>query len=291
LQSKTELAEKYGIDPQSLDFSMDDFTEEELTQKFEAMRAADGSADGEAQAEEPAAEQDAVPAAEQQYALTGNLLEELIGALDAVTVQREWGECRRYCYVDCDFDAMEVYCWDVTDWKLYGFPFQMNGDACQIDFENKKRKKYVIADFDEGEQIAPTAALFAQMEQRILDGAQWEAKYQAASDAMATMGTELDELRKFKEDVELQALNQARADVFARFEDLVGVDAFEALRNDCSAYDAEALEEKCYAIRGRNAVPAKFSAEDRAPKLKVEKETHSYEPYGGIFAEYGMESN
>ena len=59
-------------------------------------------------------------------------------------------------------------------------------------------------------------------------------------------------------------------------------------------YTADTLEEKCYAIMGRNGIAAKFSCEPaKAPKLPVDggtKRTASDEPYGGVFAEYGFTS-
>ena len=279
LQGKTELAAKYGIDVETLDFSLEDFTEEELIEKFEAMKA---DADGR---KEPTDEP------EQKFALTSNVVDELRRVLEEAKIEREWGECTRYWYVDCGFDANEAYCWDTNDGPLYGFTYIVNGDSIVIDFECKKRKKYVIADFDEGEQPSPFAPMFAQMEQKIQDGAQWEAKYHTASDTISTMETELGELRQFKADTESAALESAREKVFAQFEDLVGVEAFEALRENCAEYDAESLEEKCYAIRGRNGSVAKFSLENKTPKLKVDKTDISTEPYGGIFTQYGIESN
>ena len=286
LQDKTELAAKYGIDVESLDFSLDDFSEEELIEKFEAMKA---GAEPE-QVEEPVAEPEAEPE-QNNFALTSNVIDEFVRTLEAAKIEREWGECIRYWYVDCDFEANEVYCWDTNDWLLYGFTYEVNGDSVVIDFESKKRKKYVIADFDEGEQASPFAPMFAQMEQKILDGAQWEEKYQNASDTITTMETELGVLRQFKADTENAAAQSARDEVFAQFEDLVGVEAFEALRDNCADYDVATLEEKCFAIRGRNGSVAKFSLEDKAPKLKVNKTDISNEPYGGIFAQYGIESN
>ena len=280
MQDKIELAAKYGIDIESLDFSLEDYTVEELTEKFEAIKAASDNSG------EPAGEP-----AQNQYALTSNLVEEIARVLEAVKVEREWGECTRYWYVDCDFDAHEVYCWDTNDWLLYGFTYAAEGDSIIVDFESKKRKKYVIADFDEGEQASPFAAVFQQMEQVIHNGAEWEAKYQTASDTITTMETELGELRKFKADTENAAAQSARDEVFAQFEDLVGVEAFETLRENCDGYDAAELEEKCFAIRGRQGSHAKFALEENAPKLKVTKNDISNEPYGGIFTKYGIESN
>lgn len=285
LQDKIELAAKYGIDVENLDFSLEDFSEEELAEKFEAMKAQAEPAQEAVADDEPAenAEQD-------NFALSGDIANELIRAIESVRAEREWGECARYWYVDFDFDAKEVYCWDTNDWLLYGFKYEANGDNIVIDFESKKRKKYVIADFDEGEQASPFAQTYAQMEQIVSEGAQWEKKYQNASATITTMTEELDELRRFKADTETAAAKSAREEVFARFEDLVGVEAFEALRANCDELDTETLEEKCFALRGRKAA-AKFSLEEKTPKLKVNKTDFSDEPYGGLFAKYGKKTN
>ena len=282
MEDKMELIAKYGIDIESLDFSIDDFTVEELTEKFEAMKAASGEGD-------PAPEATADPApAEDKFALTSNIIDELYRVLGEVKIEREWGECTRYWYVDCDFELNEVYCWDSSDWLLYGFTYAVDGDSITIDFDSKKRKKYVIADFDEGEQPSPFTPVFADMEQKLHDSAEWEAKYQTASDTIASMETELGELRQFKTDTETAIAKGERDEVFAQFEDLVGVEAFETLRENCMEYDIETLEEKCYAIRGRNGGAAKFALENKTPKIKVEKTDVSNEPYGGIFTKYGI---
>lgn len=282
LKDKMELVAKYGIDIESLDFSIEDFTVEELTEKFEAMKAVSGEG-------EPTPKVTADPEpVEDKFALTSNIIDELYRVLGEVKIEREWGEFTRYCYVDCDFELNEVYCWDSNDWLLYGFTYTVDGDSITIDFDSKKRKKYVIADFDEGEQPSPFAPVFADMEQKLHASAEWEAKYQTASDTIASMKTELGELRQFKTDTETAIAKGERDEVFAQFEDLVGVEAFETLRENCMEYDTETLEEKCYAIRGRNGSTAKFALDNRTPKIMVDKADKTNEPYGGIFAEFGI---
>ena len=269
LEDKMKLAAQYGIDVDKLDFSIEDFTVEELTEKFEAMKNDDkkGEPDG-------------------KFALTSNMVEEINRVLTAEKVTRDWGECPRYCYVDCDIEAGEVYCWDRNDWLLYGFAFSVDGDSINIDFESKKRKKYVIADFEGGEQTSPIAPVFELMENKLKDYAEIETKFNAASDTITSMKAELDELRQFKTDTENATAMVEREEVFAQFEDLVGIDAFETLKEDCMKYDLETLEEKCFAIRGRNGAALKFSAKEKSPKLKVPKTDISNEPYGGLFVKY-----
>lgn len=316
LHEKTELAARYGIDVNALDFSLDDFTLEELTEKFEAMQAtaeepeaAEPAAEPEATEEpetavqaEPAdpelaePEENPEPAAEPEadnFALTGNVLNEVMRSLEQETMTDDWGTWPRYCYADCDLDAGEVYCWDCTDWLLYGFKFAMDGDNVVIDFESKQRMKYVIAPFEEGEQASPFAETFQRMAEKLQSSAELNEKYQAASDTITAMETELGELRQFKADTESKALQSAREEVFAQFEDLIGVEAFEDLRAHCEDYsDMDALEEKCFAIRGRNGTPAKFSMGEKTPKLKVVRDEDNYtkEPYGGLFARFGIEA-
>ncbi len=284
LDKKMELVAKYGIDVESLDFSLEDLTIEELEAKFEAMQN-DGDDNGtgsnpDNDGGEPT----------DKFALTSNIIDELIRSLESVKTQREWGECTRYWYVDCDLDISEVYCWDTEDWLLYGFVYSVNGDSIVIDYESKKRKKYVIADFDEGEQPSPFIQVFSEMEQKLRDNTELEAKYQSASDTIKSMETELGELRQFKTDTENAIQENKREEMFARFEDLIGDEAFEALRENCAEYDLETLEEKCFAIRGRKGTPAKFTHEPKAPKIKVDKTdvTSETDTYGGVFEQFGF---
>lgn len=286
LEQKMELVARYGIDVDSLDFSIDDFTVEELTEKFEAMKSTDDNTDPDITDDDV----DTDPAhIQDKFALTSNIVSEICRILDEVKIEREWGECTRYWYVDCDFDAHEVYCWDTNDWLLYGFTYAIDGDSVNIDYDSKCRKKYIIADFDEGEQPSPFAQVFTDMELMLHENSEWELKYQTASSTIATMESELNELRKFRKDTETAIAKNERDNVFAQFEDLNGIESFEALRQSCMEYDIETLEEKCYAIRGRSGTTAKFSLENKSPKIPVgNTETTSNEPYGGIFAKFGI---
>lgn len=269
LEDKMKLVAQYGIDVDKLDFSIEDFTVEELTEKFETMKN-DKENDK----------------TDSKFALTSNVVEEINRVLADEKVIRDWGECPRYCYVDCDIEVGEVYCWDRNDWLLYGFTFSVDGDSISIDFTSKKRKKYVIADFEGGEQTSPIAPVFELMEDKLKDYAEIKTRFNEASDTITSMKAELDELRQFKSDIENAAAKDVREDIFSQFEDLSGIEAFENLKEDCMKYDLETLEEKCFAIRGRNGTAVKFSAKEKVPKLKVPKTDISNEPYGGLFVKY-----
>lgn len=227
----------------------------------------------------------------ESFALEGQFRDELFGALESEKVETCWGMDSHYWFWDYDRDASEVYATDVTDWNLYGFPYSMDGDHVVIDFAGKKRMKLSLVPFDEGGQADPISGMFAKITEKYsANDTQWAEKYQTASDTISSMENELGTLRQFKTDTEDAAAKGEREKVFAQFEDLVGVEAFENLREHCTEYAVDVLEEKCYAIRGRNGTAAKFSVEPKSPKLVVEKTSVTPEPYGGVFTEYGIAS-
>lgn len=280
LEQKIALMTEFGFTAEQLDFNLEDFTIEELQVKFEEL----ASIALETESAEPSDDFE-------NFALAEQFREELINALSAETVETCFGTMARYWYVDYDSETSEVYCYDTEDWKLYGFPYAMNGDNVTVNFAEKKRKKFSIVDFDEGEQPAVFATVFESVAEKFNENnAQWEQKYQTASDTISSMESELGALRQFKTDTENAIAEGERNEVFAQFEDLVGVEAFESLRENCSELSVEELEEKCYAIRGRNGSVAKFSYEPKAPKLPVEKICVTPEPYGGAFVEFGIVS-
>ncbi len=223
------------------------------------------------------------------FSLVENLVKEIRRELDKDIVSHDWGDAPRYDYMDCDTEVSEVYCLDTLDWLLYGFSYSLNGDAVLIDFESKKRKKFIIADF-EGAESKPLSPLFSQMGETIKklteDKAELEAKFSEAEEKSNAEKAELDELRKFKSDAEAEKAKKEREEIFSRFEDLNGIEAFEALKKDCENLDTETLEEKCFALRGRNQEALSFSAKGASPKLMVEKSDLNPEPYGGLFIKY-----
>lgn len=276
LDEKKKLMAEFGLNADMLDFSIEDLSVDELRVKFEALKNGGGG--------EPTG------TTQKNFELENQFRQELWAALEAETIETEWGSMPRYWYVDYDRDASEVYAQDSNDdWNLYGFSYSMNGDHVVIDFGCKKRKKYSIVDFDEGEQVTPAGRLFALATKKFSEASsQWTEKYQKATEAASANEAELKVLRKFKADTEGAAEQGKRDEVFAQFEDLNGMDAFETLREHSMEYDLETLEEKCFAIRGRNGIIANFSHKPKSTKLAVDKTTADDEPYGGVFAEYGI---
>ena len=305
VSEKELLAAEYGIDTSALDFALEDFSLEELKEKFEAMKA-DGAdtaepepeADPEPEAEsEPEPAEDPEPEAEPEqpaepaqpdaeFALNQNIRAALREALREYKTVMPWGMDDRFWFVDFDAEASEVYAEDYANkGHLVGMPYAMNGDAAVIDTSNPVRKKYAIVDYDGGEQESPAELMFAKLEEFFNSKTEAEQNYAAIKADKDAMDAELSELREFKAGVEKELHDAAVEEVFAKFEDLKGIEAFEALRGTVT--DLDTLEEKCYAIRGRQMSEAKFSVKNSTPKIKVtRKEDKPNAPYGGIVEEY-----
>lgn len=243
---------------------------------------------------EEVADEPAQETVEEEFALNSNLSEAIYDAFAGETMMTEWGEMRKYCIADYDVDNSMVYVWDCADWLLYGFSYVMDGDNVVVDFDSKKRMKYAIVEFNEGDaQNSPFAFAIEQAVESIKKSnenvSELESKYQEMSSQMDSMNTELNELRLFKSSVEAASDKAQRDELFAQFADLSDVEEFMALVADSSAYDLNALEEKCFAIRGRN-MKLNFSAKDvKAPKLPITPSEHKPDeklPYGGVVEKY-----
>ena len=280
LNEKNQLAERYGIDINTLNYSIDDFTVDELIEKFEAIKA-------ESEIVKTSDEEDGQET-EESFTLTENVVDEIRRALSETRVESEWGSFPRYCYIDCDFERSEVYCYDTEDWLLYGFAYASNGDNVTIDYDSKKRMKFDIVDFDEGTQESPFASVYSELTSKYHEAVQYEAKYNEAIASVDAMKNELDELRAYKQDSEMKKKSVMFDELFSKFEDLAGIQEFDMLKENKMNYELDVLEEKLYAVRGKYGVVAKFSLENKVPKIMVEKDDdESTEPYGGLFEKYG----
>ena len=187
LEQKVALMAEFGLTTEMLDFNIDDFSVEELREKFEALKTT-GS--------EPAAN----AGNPESFALEGQFRDELFGALESEKVETCWGMDSHYWFWDYDRDASEVYATDVTDWNLYGFPYSMDGDHVVIDFAGKKRMKLSLVPFDEGSQADPISGMFAKITEKYsANDTQWAEKYQTASDTISSMENELGTLRSLRQ--------------------------------------------------------------------------------------------
>lgn len=307
LEQKLELLAKFGLTVDQLGFDIEPMSIEDLEMELKKRiedddddTATDDNAGGEngenggEQEEKDDNDPEVVDDThDEENAAFALLAEQIIGglcdALSQITRTTEWGECNRYYFYDCDVEAHEVYCYDSEDWRLYGFSYSMNGDHVVIDFDSKKRKKFMIVDFDEGDADFSFEKIFHAMVQSSETAAQKaciEEKYNDAQATIAQLNTEIEELRQYQQRVTDEERAAAEDAVFARFGDLNGVEAFDSLRANCSEMSIEDIEEKCFAIRGRVNTKVFSVEKPKQTRLPIDKRNASNEPYGGLFIEF-----
>ena len=320
---RMELLSKYGLTVEDLDFNIDDYTVEELEEKFEAMRKSedvtntnvdnendnedsdstnpDISNDISDDSDDGSNDEDNGAAGNrenEQFSLTGEqFLSQMLEALTTVKyTDPYWGEMCKYMYVDYDYENSEVYCYDCEDWKLYGFSYSMNGDNVVVDFDSKKRKKFSIVDFDEGSADFNYEYAFEAFSKVIIASKDAELnliktgseeKYNQASQTIDNLQSELEALRKYQQTKLSEERKTDEDNLFAKFAELSGIEAFESLRKNCSEMTLEEIENKCFEIKGRN-VHVNFSVNKSKPtRLPVENtQTLETEPYGGLFVQF-----
>ena len=229
--------------------------------------------DGESEEVDDNEEDDACgkPKKAADYSLQGTFMEELREQLHSVTIEMPWGEDWRYCYVDHDPEIGQVYAYDEVDWKLYGFEYSLDGDSVVINFESKKRKKFVIEDFIEGsnEVDSGIAGVFSK-----------------AKEFIDSQNEELNSMKELKNSAEQREYELRKENIFDEFKDLNGVEEFDTLR-DTMGISIEDLREKCFALRGKHMT--QFSKNTNHNRIAIlEPQENSEEPYGGLFKQYGF---
>lgn len=267
-----ELLEKFALTVEDIDFEYENLSDEELEAAFEEhfgeIKDEPEVADPEPEVfEEPEEEPEPVPT--QDFALNSQICEALSTAVRGAEkiVDEEYGwEFSRYFMVDFDAATQEVYFEDMSDnWHLFGATYSFDGDNVVVDFEAKKRKKYAIVDYDEGEQASPVGNSFELAVEQCK-------KY----------------CKQVKEDMDVLLSTQKKQqaeELFARFDgQLEDVAEYKILKASIDKYTIEELEEKLFALVGRQQFTV-IEPKEKAAKAPVfpHAEEPDDAPYGSLF--------
>lgn len=220
------------------------------------------------------------------FALDSQLHNALRCALQKETYIDDWGdECWHFWLVDYDVEQKLVYCEDAKcGWILVRMNWDYDGDSVVVDFNSAARVKVAYVDYVEGtaqtEEIGEVVQEFAKARISALTN-----KFSAEKKAMES---ELETLRAFKADADKAKRAAEEADLFAQFADLNGVAEFDTLRGDCAGMELSAIEEKCFAIRGKQMNFSVKPKQKHGTVLPVGEAGHAEDdPYGGVFEKYG----
>lgn len=254
--------EKYGFQPENVKLDVENMSLEDIDTKLNELKCS----------------------------LNSQVREQLASALSDEKFVEEWGdesyEVERYVLFDYDAELAEAYYYDRQDnWNIYGFTYSFNGDVAVVDKNSKKKKKCALVDFDEGSSVQnfdysnKIKEVFAKVED--------------------SLNTKISELEDFKNNT----LSQKRAEdikcIFEKFSILDGQEAFENLKANTEGMSVEAIEDKCYSIKGRTELTFSKAKESGNLKFSVDPNVNASpaskkdggetrEPYGGLFKKYGV---
>lgn len=282
LDKLNELLKKYQLTEEELSFDYKDLSDEELEAKFAEMYENDESEVEETNSNSSTSEEHNSDTDNteddtdtEDFALNSQIRDGLYEAVSAEKITTDWGEYSRYWMVDFDLDVNEVYFYDENDGKLYGCAFSIDGDDITVDFETKKRKKFIITDYVEGteEQTLEVYSLLRECTE----------KYSNMFKTVQDNEKELKRLHAFEEEVLKANREEDEAKLFNRFEEqLKDNDEFEALKENASDYSLDDLEKELFVLVGK----MNFSVSENKPKQNkpgiVVKEQNDDE-FGGLF--------
>lgn len=175
---------------------------------------------------------------------------ELLTAIKSETFDDNvFGTVPRFWLEDYSIDKSLAYVYDITDENIYSLPYSVHGDAVSVDFKCKKRQKLCYEDFIDG-----TAAEAAGSENE--NSGFFSHCKNMIAEKLGFLTKENDELKRFKADILKNEKQAEQEKVLGEFDDLKGIDEFEALFAMCEKGEldksAEELQTACYAIRGKN---------------------------------------
>lgn len=282
MMDKLALLEQFGFSQKELDFDINSLEFDELQAKLIEMKS----------------QKD-----DKQFSL--NVLE----MVDEITllvseeklVDPFWEyEHPRYQLIEIQGEEQEVIVCDSKDnWKLFGVPMIINGDAIFLDFENKKRKKTKYVDF-EGEENSQSDWVMDYVS-KLNKFAQ--EKYDLASKDLKQVQKSLDEITEkynvIKGDMEKIASQERKEKIRKVFEtfdqSLEGVEEYEALKSQAEqiADTPDEIQKKCFILLGEKELASfnkKANSQKKPESLVSFSLLHSNneeEPYGGLYKKYG----
>ena len=211
-------------------------------------------------------------------------------------MEDRWGD--KYSrYYAVDIQENEVIVVDrMNNYNYFAFPFTMNGDSCEIDFENCKRKKISYEDYVDGSS-APEGAFdfgkhiseiesnaFTKVEEANTKVSEAEVKiseYETkvseleaingeTEEKLGQITAEFEEMKpKYEEFVQAEQtrieaeLNSQKDAEFAKYESVLADDAnFIALKEKKSEMTVEKIESECALIYARKHIASNFSKSD-----------------------------
>lgn len=224
------------------------------------------------------------------------------------TCENYWGEKVPRFYL-ADIQEDEIIVNDMANnWQYYGFPFSINGDKPEIDFENGgKRKKVVYEDYDDGAESLAGAFDFgkyiADIESKIGEkNAEFESKISEIEDDKSKIAADYEQVKSEYDDIkpkydeyveaeqkrEADELNAQKDAAFAEFESVLSENAdFTAMKERKEEMSVDDIMRECALLHfkatcGKNSFS---SSNDSSAVVEVVEENDATDGY--VHTKYG----
>lgn len=273
VNEKQELIEKYGLTVESLDFSIEELSLEELENKLKEFTSnnddANSSKDDNANSDNNSAEnfeenneenrepEKFIKSFELSHSDIRYALYQLLSPIEV--------EDNEWYFIDQVYnDRFEYMNWDGT--KIYRQSYIQDGD--NVSFE--------------GERIELFQVRLTKEEKDALE--QLKGNY-------STLESEVNDLRSFKQTIETEQRNEAEKELYSQFPHLEDNEEFKKLKENASNFTLEQLEKEIAYIALK--VDGKFSKKQEGnTTIKVgvnfsKKDNKSDSCYGDLFDKYG----
>lgn len=202
------------------------------------------------------------------YSLLSNIVDSIGSALSTYTYEYDGMAHPKYYFEDIDPDKQLAYVYSMEDGHYYSVPYAVEGDSISL-IHNFTRQVLSYRDFVVGQD---TDTNFSDGTRGVVA----QEAYSSLKKSYEESQKELEELRTYRAQIEAEKKQIEVEAVFQKFEDLAGNAEFEALKEKAADYEVADLEKECYALRGKNIVPNKFSA-SKSSGLRVPLGDYSQE--------------
>lgn len=285
-----ELMEKYNVKKEDISFETDGLDAEQLETAFkEAFDNDDSDND----------DSDNDDSADDQYALNSQIREELYEAISAEKVSDDYGSYSKYWMMDYDTDASEVYALDSSDYKLYGFTYSTSGDSVKVDFDSKKKKKYSIVDFVDGDAEFSLEEFVKPIVDYTINKCKSETETEFNKKFDGITVEEINRLQEFEKDSISKETKEAKKAIFdtEAYEKIKETDDFKKLIEDMDKFSVEEIEVKCDGLLAAhvkaNLGSYSFNTKDSSNKQNYirtsttkNSDSEEYKPYGNLMEEF-----
>jgi hypothetical protein len=278
LNEKLELLKKYNLTVESLSFSIEEISLEELENKIKTEY--ENKDDNETKI---------VTEFSSTYRQKREALQ---NALDPKTEKDSDGNLiyEEYLWIE-DFDDVYAFVeksiWTPDNYeRKYGrFSYTFNEETITATISGEFEEMVLTwLTLEENQKLQEERNNYSKLQG---DFDEYKNKY-------STSNEEVERLKKFEKDTLDTERKEAEESLFEQFAELNGMEEFEELKKNSASYELDTLEKECFALLGKKNAKFQINKSSKKDKVKIEfskKEDEVENEYDDLFEQYLHKNN